>query len=109
MSYKIISIPSFDRQLKRLSKKFPSLKGDFQELVNSLLDNPMQGDSIGKNSYKIRLSITSKGKGKSGGGRVITHILIQSQTIYLLAIYDKSEQSTISNDELRALIKLIRE
>jgi mRNA-degrading endonuclease RelE of RelBE toxin-antitoxin system len=109
MNYKVISIPFFDRQFKRLAKKFPSLKGDFQELVNSLVENPTQGESIGKGSYKIRLSITSKGKGKSGGARVITYVLIQSEAVYLLSIYDKSEQSSISNDELKSLIKLIRD
>jgi hypothetical protein len=109
MNYKVISIPFFDRQFKRLAKKFLSLKGDFQELVNSLVENPTQGESIGKGSYKIRLSITSKGKGKSGGARVITYVLIQSEAVYLLSIYDKSEQSSISNDELKSLIKLIRD
>lgn len=109
MNYKVISIPFFDRQFKRLAKKFPSLKNDFQELVDSLIENPVQGDSIGKGSYKIRLSITSKGKGKSGGARIITHVLVQSESVYLLSIYDKSEQSSISNDELKALIKLIRD
>jgi mRNA-degrading endonuclease RelE of RelBE toxin-antitoxin system len=109
MNYKVISIPFFDRQFKRLAKKFPSLKGDFQELVNSLVEDPIQGESIGKGSYKIRLSITSKGKGKSGGARVITYVLIQSEAVYLLSIYDKSEQSSISNDELKSLIKLIRD
>jgi mRNA-degrading endonuclease RelE of RelBE toxin-antitoxin system len=109
MNYKVISIPFFDRQFKRLAKKFPSLKGDFQELVNSLVKNPTQGESIGKGSYKIRLSITSKGKGKSGGARVITYVLIQSEAVYLLSIYDKSEKSSISNDELKSLIKLIRD
>ncbi len=109
MNYKVISIPFFDRQFKRLAKKFPSLKNDFQELVDSLIENPVQGDSIGKGSYKIRLSITSKGKGKSGGARIITHVLVQSELVYLLSIYDKSEQSSISNDELKALIKLIRD
>jgi mRNA-degrading endonuclease RelE of RelBE toxin-antitoxin system len=109
MNYKVISIPFFDRQFKRLAKKFPSLKGDFQELVSSLAENPTQGESIGKGSYKIRLSITSKGKGKSGGARVITYVLVQSEAVYLLSIYDKSEQSSISNDELKSLIKLIRD
>jgi mRNA-degrading endonuclease RelE of RelBE toxin-antitoxin system len=108
MSYKVLTIPYFDRQLKRLVKKFPSLKNDFQELVTSLSESPVQGDYLGKSSYKIRLSITSKGKGKSGGARVITHILIQDNIVFLLSIYDKSEKSSISNEELKELIKLVK-
>jgi len=108
MSYKIISIPFFDRQFKRLARKFPSLKSDFQDLVSSLIDNPTQGDSLGKSSYKIRLSISSKRKGKSGGARVITHVHITGETVYLLNIYDKSEQSSIANNDMLSLIKEIK-
>ncbi len=107
MSYKVLTIPYFDQRVKRLSKKFPSIKGDIQELVKSLIENPFQGDSLGKNSFKIRLQITSKGKGKSGGARVITHLYVENSIIYLLTIYDKSDKSTISNQELIALIKQI--
>jgi len=107
MSYKVLTIPYFDQRLKRLAKKFPSIKADIQELVSSLVENPFQGDPLGKNSFKIRLQITSKGKGKSGGARVITHVYVANSVVYLLTIYDKSEKSTISNQELIALIKQI--
>lgn len=100
MSYKIEVTPFFDKQLKRLSKKFPSLKKEFAELIVSLKQNPEQGKSIGNHCYKIRLSIASKGKGKSGGARVITHVQIIQTKIYLLSIYDKSELSTISDKDL---------
>ena len=79
MSYKIISIPAFDKQLKRLSKKFPSLKKEIAELAKILQTNPHHGTSIGKNCYKIRVSIASKAKGKSGGARVITNIVIHDE------------------------------
>ena len=69
MSYSIFSIPPFDKQLKRLAKKYLSLKEDFSALVESLEKRPIQGTPLGKNCYKIRLAITSKGKGKSGGSK----------------------------------------
>lgn len=80
MSYNVLPIPPFDRQLKRLSKKYPSLKEEFLELVDSLEESPEQGTSIGKNCYKIRLAIASKGKGKSGGARLITNFVIVTST-----------------------------
>ena len=67
MSYNVLPIPPFDRQLKRLSKKYPSLKAEYLQLIESLEQNPEQGTNLGNNCYKIRLSIASKGKGKSGG------------------------------------------
>lgn len=109
MSYKISTIPLFDKQLKRLSKKYPSIKQDYIDFLDDLEQNPEQGASLGKNCYKVRLKISSKNKGKSGGARVITNIHINTETVYLLSIYDKGEQETISNNELDLLISLIND
>jgi mRNA-degrading endonuclease RelE of RelBE toxin-antitoxin system len=109
MSYNIFTIPVFDKQLKRLSKKFPSLKMEYEELLDTLEINPKQGKSLGRNCYKIRLAIASKGKGKSGGARVILHIVISDKTVYLLTIYDKSEKENISEKELNELLMQISE
>jgi len=73
MSYSVFFIPPFDRQLKQLARKYPSLKEEFTQFVESLEEHPEQGTPLGKNCYKIRLAIASKGKGKSGGIRVITN------------------------------------
>jgi hypothetical protein len=76
-------------------------------LISSLKLNPEQGTPLGNNSFKIRLSISSKGKGKSGGARVITHLYIQNTTVILLTIFDKSEQSNITDNDIRLLLKQI--
>jgi mRNA-degrading endonuclease RelE of RelBE toxin-antitoxin system len=86
MSYNVLSIPPFDKQLKRLAKKYPSLRNEFRQLLNSLEQNPEQGTSLGNNCYKIRIAISSKGKGKSGGARVITCVQIIAASVYLLSI-----------------------
>jgi hypothetical protein len=70
-----------------------------------LEENPTQGISLGRNCYKIRLAITSKGKGKSGGARVITNIVVTEDTLYLLSIYDKSDKDNLSDKELEELLK----
>ncbi len=107
MSYKVASIPLFDRQAKRLAKKYPSLKNDLAALIDSLTVNPEQGTALGNNFYKIRLSIASKGKGKSGGARVITFVKVIASTVFLSSIYDKGEKETISNKELQQVFKMI--
>ncbi|MBK8053278.1 MAG: type II toxin-antitoxin system RelE/ParE family toxin [Saprospiraceae bacterium] len=109
MSYNVLSIPPFNKQIKRLSKKYPSLKEEFLNLIESLEENPIQGIDLGNNCFKIRLSIASKGKGKSGGARVITNIFISSETVYLLAIYDKSEKENLSEKELIELLRFLPE
>lgn len=108
MSYEIYSIDYFDRQLKKLLKKYPSLKIEITELINTLKSHPNKGTPLGNNCYKIRLAIASKGKGKSGGARVITYLTIQEEKVFLLSIYDKSEQDTISDSQLLMLLRKIR-
>ncbi len=105
MSFNIIPTSNFFRKAKKLSKKYVSFKSDLMNLKEQLLENPLVGTSIGKDCYKIRMSIAAKGKGKSGGARVITCVKIVNETIYLLTIYDKSEQENINDNELDELLK----
>ncbi|HNR73479.1 MAG TPA: type II toxin-antitoxin system RelE/ParE family toxin [Cyclobacteriaceae bacterium] len=107
MSYKVEVTSLFAKQLKRLSKKYPSLKLEYVNLVQSLVTNPTQGNSLGNNCFKIRVSIGSKGKGKSGGARVITYIHFRQNRVFLLSIYDKSEQSNITSQDLKNWIAFL--
>jgi mRNA-degrading endonuclease RelE of RelBE toxin-antitoxin system len=105
MNYKIILTPNFQKEFKRLNKKYPSLKTDLIELTNSLLMQPVQGDEVFKNCYKIRFAIKSKGKGKSGGGRLINYVKLTSEKIYFLSVYDKSDKETVSDQDIKRLLK----
>lgn len=109
MSYNVETIPKFDKQLKKLVKKYPSFKNDFISLVCSLKENPTQGTPLGNNCFKIRVAITAKAKVKSGGARVISHCVVTKTTLFLISIYDKSEQDTISDNEIKDLLKDIPE
>jgi mRNA-degrading endonuclease RelE of RelBE toxin-antitoxin system len=109
MSYNIKSIFVFEKQAKRLSKKYPSLKKELLKCVSELKTNPIVGIPLGKNCYKLKIAIESKGKGKSGGARIITNFVISDKTVYLLTIYDKSEKDNISNKELSEILKFIPE
>ena len=102
----IIPIAPFQRQAKRLIKKFPSLKNELLALFEKLRREPTHGMPLGHNCYKIRLPIASKGKGKSGGARVITCVYVADKELYLLSIYDKSEQSTLTDKQIKQLAEL---
>ena len=104
----IITTTQFAKDFKQLSKKYPSLANDLRQLQASLLDNPTQGTPLGDDCYKIRLSITSKGKGKSGGGRVITCVQIINDTIHLVTLYDKSDMENINDDFLKEVVDMIK-
>jgi len=107
MSYNVKSIPNFDRQAKRLSRKYDSFKSELSVLVNSLSTNPNQGSSLGNDCYKIRMAIKSKGQGKRSGARIITHIIAVKDDIYLLTVFDKSEKENISDKELQGYLQQI--
>ncbi|SEO43390.1 type II toxin-antitoxin system RelE/ParE family toxin [Mucilaginibacter sp. OK283] len=109
MSYRVKFIPKFEKELKRLAKKYPSLKADFSLLLATLKENPTQGTALGNECYKVRMSIASKGKGKSGGARVITCFKVVQSTVYLLTLFDKSEKENIPDKELKELLKFIDE
>ena len=109
MSYKVQSIPKFEKELKRLARKYPSLKNEYLEFIQNLKQQPEQGSPLGNNCFKIRLSIASKGKGKSGGGRIITFVKVLETIVYLLTIYDKSEKENINDKDLEELLKWIPE
>ena len=81
MSYSIVVTHRFEKELKRLAKKFPSLKNEFATFISTLSENPETGTYIGNNCFKIRLAIASKGKGKRDGARVITHVYVATDSV----------------------------
>ena len=108
MKFNIYYTPEFEKQLKKLSKKHKSLGKDLTALVRELEVNPTTGTPLGNNCYKIRLAISSKAKGKSGGARIITCVIIANNEVYLADIYDKSELENISDKRLKELAKQIQ-
>ncbi len=105
MSYNVLLSSSFQREFKALHKKYPSIAKDLSGLIDVIKDEPFTGTSIGKGCYKIRLSIASKGKGKSGGARVITCVKIVNLNVYLISIYDKSDKESLDDNELTVLLE----
>ena len=109
MKVTIDYLDEFARGAKALRKKYPSFESDYETFLDELEKNPFSGESLGRHTYKNRMAIASKGKGKSGGARVITYNVQQQSDdevlITLMTIYDKSDQESISNKELRQLMK----
>ena len=110
---------SFSSAAKPLLKKYHSLSKDLLNLEKELTATPRTGTPLGHDAYKIRLKISSKGKGKSGGARVISFIettLIsiteklsdEEITVNLITIYDKADVDNISDKELKELIRNIK-
>jgi len=105
MNFRIKITQNFEKEAKPLIKKYPSFKNDLASLINDLELNPELGISLGHNLYKIRLAISSKGRGKSGGARIITYVVLENEIVHLLSIYDKAEYDTAKVDTLLKILK----
>lgn len=110
MSVNLILTPNFEKEAKKLLKKYASLKVELEILETQLIANPKLGAPLGKNAYKIRIAVKSKGKGKRGGLRVITYLEIETfveelTRVFLLSIYDKSITATLTKKEIIRLIE----
>lgn len=108
MNFDIIPTPDFERAFKALAKRHRSLKQDILDFTRSLQENPFQGDELSPGIRKIRMAITSKGRGKSGGARVITYTVLAAETegrVYLIDIYDKADYSTVDVKVIQQMIR----
>ena len=105
MSYEIVALPEFSKNLKRISKKYKQVKKDILTLVDELKTNPKAGVQLANNCYKIRLANSSVLTGKSGGFRVIYYYLDNQNNIYLMSIYSKSDQATIKDEKILEILK----
>jgi len=94
MAFQIVLTPDFKKDLKQIAKKHKQILKDIGGLIDKLTENPIMGTDLGQNVYKIRLAISGTNKGKSGGARVITYVVIADKTVFLADIYLKSEFDT---------------
>ena len=108
MSFEISTTPEFENQAKSLQKRHRSFKNDLKDFVISLKENPFQGVELSPGIRKIRMAITSKGRGKSGGARVKTYPVVTAETdgrVYLMNVYDKSDFSTVELSVLKEIVR----
>jgi len=106
MKVRIILSPEFNRKFRRLAKKYKSLPADYLTLSKELKQDPFRGISLGGGVRKIRMAIGSKGKGRSGGARVLTlNVLVSDDAdVTLLTIYDKDEIDNVSDNYIKWLV-----
>ena len=108
MNFEILTSSYFDAEVKRLAKRHRSMADDLKKFQQNLLENPYQGTELTPGIRKIRMTITSKRRGSSGGARVITltySVSMETGVIILLLIYDKADASNIKISVVRQIVK----
>ena len=111
MSFEVSTTAEFESQAKALQKRHRSFKNDLKELVLSLIENPFQGVELCPGIRKIRMAIASKGRGKSGGARVITYTVVTAEMegrVYLMNVYDKSDFSTVELSVIKEIVRSLQ-
>ncbi|MFH1195036.1 MAG: type II toxin-antitoxin system RelE/ParE family toxin [bacterium] len=99
---RIIETSIFTKRLKSLL-----LDDDYRILQNELIHNPVKGKLIKGSGGLRKIRWTLPGKGKSGGVRIIYFWMQKKETILMLLIYSKTEQSNLSVEQLKILKSLI--
>jgi len=105
MNFRIKITSNFDKEAKPLLKKYRSFRNDIAKLIGELELNPKLGTPLGHNLFKVRIAIASKGRGKSGGARIITYVILENETVHLISIYDKAEYDTAGIATLLTILK----
>lgn len=105
MNLNIKTLSYFDKDVKRLFKKYKQLPSDLKVLKKELLNNPKSGIELGHNCYKIRLANSSIPTGKSGGFRIIFYHIDIKDNLYLMSIYSKSELENIDDKVIVQILK----
>ena len=103
--YSVRPARSFERDAKKLLKKYASLRNELIKLGDELAENPTLGIPLGKDCYKIKIGIKSKGKGSRGCARVVTYVITENEEVILLTIYDKKEKSNLTSNELEEFLE----
>ena len=105
MNYDIRYSETFERGAKILAKIYPSLKKDLAKLAIGRSKTPDIGTPLWHNMYKVRMAITSKGRGKSGGARVITCVVYKKEQVLLAEIYDKADYASVDEERILRNLK----
>jgi len=105
MNLKIKTLSCFDKDVKKLFKKYKQLLADLKVLKQELLENPKSGIELGNSCYKIRLANSSIPTGKSGGFRIIYYYIDTKDNLYLMSMYSKSELENIDDKIILQILK----
>ena len=106
MSYEVRVVDEFKKDVKKLLKKYRSIKTDILELIEKLEEDYTIGIDLGSNLYKIRVKNSDIG-GKSGGYRVIYYTRLAKERVYLLTIFSKTQKENIDVKSLKPIVDKI--
>ena len=103
----IISEPGFDRDVRRLRKKYRLIAEDIKDLLLDFNRLGIHGElmvGFDREVRKVRLSNRPAKRGKSGGFRAL-YVVDNESTIRLIRLYSKTEEAALGRNEIRQILK----
>lgn len=95
----VIQTDSFVSAAKRLGLS----DSEVQNIINTISRDPHVGDVIKGTGGARKWRVPARGKGKSGGYRVISFFAAEDVPVFLLDIFSKGEQINLSQAERNEL------
>ncbi len=83
-------------------------QGEIEKVVDTIAANPRAGDEIVGTGGCRKVRVAGRGKGKSGGYRVITFFSGPGIPVFLLYAYSKGDRSDLDGAQRNVLHKLSR-
>ena len=94
----VVETPLFIRRAEKLLSE-----DEHDELIAYLATHPRAGDEIVGTGGVRKVRFGAKGKGKSGGVRVIYYFYDQDMPIYALLIYGKNERADLTPEQRKSV------
>ena len=107
MPYNVQLTSSFKRSVKKLKRRYPHIQDDIREGIEVLLHTPQLGVIVSGSGgiRKVRLANRDARRGKSGGYRLLYYLEDEeTQALYLLLVYSKSDRENVTKRELKQLL-----
>jgi mRNA-degrading endonuclease RelE of RelBE toxin-antitoxin system len=104
---RIETAPTFERDLKRLARRYPRIRQDLEPIIQDLAAGNTPGDRLAglqTVAYKVRIANRDARRGKSGGYRTIYYLPSDERAV-LLTMYSKSDQADVANEEIKRIIE----
>ena len=95
----VLETPTFLRDVARSDMS----EDEHDRIVRLLAANPMRGDLIPGTGGARKVRFAGRGKGKSGGFRVVSYFAADDVPVVLLALIDKGERADLAQAERNAL------
>lgn len=99
----VIETGEFLRDAKRAGLS----EDDRREIVDFISDNPFAGDEMAGTGGARKVRFAAKGKGKSGGVRIITFYSGSDIPVFLLNAFAKGDKINLTQAERNALKKIL--